>query len=56
MAFLTFYDLVVGEVKVEQEQHVEDCQRPAEEEARRLTHRTRQQSRHLTRDDTHKPG
>lgn len=48
--FLTFYDLVVGEVKVEQEEHVEERHCPTEEETRSLTDRPRQQSRYLTED------
>ncbi len=48
MRFLTFDDLVVGEVKVEQEEHVEERQSPTEEETRSLTDCTRQQSRYLT--------
>lgn len=49
---LTLDDLVVGEVQVEQEEHVEQSQSPTEEETRGLTHRTGQQSCDLTGDHT----
>lgn len=49
---LTFYDGVVVEVQVEQKEHVQQPQRPTEEEPRRLTHSPREQRRHL-RTHTH---
>lgn len=39
---LTLDNLVVGEVQVEQEEHVEQSQSSTEEETRGLTHRTGQ--------------
>lgn len=45
--WLTLYDLVIGEVQVEQEEHVQQRQSPTEEETRSLTHRPGQQCRHL---------
>lgn len=44
---LTFYDGVVVEVQVEQKEHVQQPQRPTEDEPRRLTHSPREQRRHL---------
>lgn len=50
---LTFYDGVVVEVQVEQKEHVQQPQRPTEEEPRRLTYSPREQRRHLrTHTDT----
>lgn len=39
---LTLNDLVVGEVQVEQEQHVQQSQSPTEQQARGLTNRAGQ--------------
>lgn len=44
----TLDDLVVGEVQVEQEQHVQQSQSPTEQQAGSLTHRARQENCHLT--------
>lgn len=44
---LTFNNLVVGEVQVEQEEHVEGSQRATKDETRRLAHRARDQHCHL---------
>lgn len=52
MRILTFYNLVVGKVKVEQEEHMEDRQSPAEKETRSLTHCPGQQSGYLTGEKT----
>lgn len=49
---LTFNNLVVGKVKVEQEEHVEQSQCPTEEQTRGLTHCSGQQSRNLRGDHT----
>lgn len=46
----TLDDLVVGEVQVEQEQHVQQSQSPTEQQARSLTNRAGQQNRHLVGD------
>lgn len=43
----TFNNAVVGEVQVEQEEHVQQRQRPAEQQPRSLTHSPGQQRRHL---------
>lgn len=48
--YRTFDDLVVGEVQVEQEQHVQQRQSPTEQQARSLTHSAGQQNRHLIGD------
>lgn len=47
MMMLTLHHLVVGEVQVGEEQHVEQSQSPAEEEPRSLTHGPGQQGRNL---------
>lgn len=43
----TLDDLVVGEVQVEQEKHVEQSQSPTEQQTRSLAHRPGQQNCHL---------
>lgn len=45
--YRTLDNLVVGEVQVEQEQHVQQSQSPAEQQPRGLAHCAGQQNRHL---------
>lgn len=45
--FVTFDNLVVGEMQVEQEEHVERHQRATQNQTRSFTHSTRNQHSHL---------
>lgn len=46
--FVTFNNLVVGEMQVEKEKHVECCQCATQNETRRFTHCTGNQRSHLS--------